>query len=107
MTIKPVLLLLLLATVALFSCNRHPASHEGEVLVELKAVQNAAGWGYEIYVDKKLYIKQDHIPAVAGGKAFATKEDALKTGNVVKDKLEHGQVPAMTVEELKALKVIP
>jgi len=106
MIIKPIVLVLLLATVAFFSCKRQP-SHEGEVYVELKATQNAAGWGYEIYVDKKLYIKQDYIPAVGGGRAFATKEDALKIGTVVKNKLEHGQVPAMTVAELKQLKVIP
>ncbi len=107
MTIKPVIVLvLLLATIAFFSCKRQP-SHEGEVFVELKAVQNTTGWGYEIYVDKKIYIKQDYIPAIGGAHSFATKEDALKTGKVVMDKLEHGQIPAMTVEELKALKVIP
>jgi hypothetical protein len=69
-------------------------------------MQTAAGWGYEIFVDKKLYIKQAYIPGIDGMHAFKSKEDAMKTGRVVLDKLEHGKVPAITLNELKELKVV-
>jgi Domain of unknown function (DUF4907) len=92
-----------LATIALVACKRNP--HEGEVFCELKPLQTATGWGYEIYVDKKLYIKQEFIPAVNGVHAFKTKEDAVATGKLVLNKLTHGKKPFVTVEELRDLKI--
>jgi len=95
--------LVLLATIVLVACKRKP--HEGEVFCELKPLQTATGWGYEIYVDKKLYIKQEFIPAINGVHAFKTKEDAMATGKLVLNKLTHGKKPFVTVEELRNLKI--
>jgi hypothetical protein len=92
-----------LAAIALVSCKRN--AHEGEVFCELKPLQTANGWGYEIYVDKKLYIKQEYIPAINGTHAFKTKEDAMATGKLVLNKLTHGKKPFVTIEELKDLKI--
>lgn len=92
-----------LASITLVSCNRN--AHQGEVYCELKTVQTANGWGYEIYVDKKLYIKQEYIPAINGIHAFKTKEDAMATGKLVLNKLTHGKKPLVTIEELRDLKI--
>ena len=89
---------------ALFTSCKHK-SHEGEVFCEVKPVQTATGWGYEIYVDKKLYIKQDYIPAINGIHAFKSREDAMKTGKLVLNKLTHGKKPIISVDELNALKI--
>jgi len=88
---------------SLLSCKGK--SHEGEVYCELRPLQTATGWGYEIYVDKKLYIKQEFIPAIDGVHAFKSKEDAMNTGKLVLNKLTHGKKPSVTIEELRDLKI--
>jgi len=59
------------------------------------------GWGYEIYVDNKLYIKQNYIPAVSGMHQFMNREQALATANLVLTKMKEGKKPYLTAEELK------
>jgi hypothetical protein len=76
------------------------------VFVQVRAIQNANGWGYEILTDGKVYIKQDLIPAIPGRRSFETKEQALAVGNKVLDKLEHNQMPTITLTELKEMNII-
>jgi Domain of unknown function (DUF4907) len=77
-------------------------------LLEVKTTHNdTLGYGYEIYKEGKLYIRQPMIPAVSGKHGFRTEADAKKTGEYVKNKIENGIMPPiMTIEELKKLKVI-
>ncbi|HEX4373019.1 MAG TPA: DUF4907 domain-containing protein [Puia sp.] len=75
------------------------------VFVQVRATQNANGWGYEILTDGKVYIKQDFIPAVPGRHSFETKEQALQVGNKVLDKIEHKQLPVITPVELKEMNI--
>ncbi|MEP6795191.1 MAG: DUF4907 domain-containing protein [Saprospiraceae bacterium] len=59
-------------------------------------------FGYNIFIDGKIYIEQQTIPAVAGNHGFATKEDAEKIALLAIEKLKRGEVPpSITVEELK------
>jgi flagellar basal body-associated protein FliL len=76
------------------------------VFVQVRATQNANGWGYEILTDGKVYIKQDFIPAIPGKHSFETKEQALQVGNKVLDKIEHKQLPVITPAELKEMNII-
>jgi hypothetical protein len=76
------------------------------VFVQVRAFQTAAGWGYEVLTDGKVYIKQDFIPAIAGKHGFATKEKALLVGNAVVSKIEHRQLPVISFGELKAMHII-
>ncbi len=73
--------------------------------VESVAIHTASGWGYKILVDHKTFIKQDYIPAVAGRKAFLSKEDAMKTAGLVVQKLVKGKLPSITKDDLTALKI--
>lgn len=94
----------------LASCGQQqkPASHEGYAYVQLMPIETNPGcWGYEIYIDNKLYIRQDCIPAVSGRQTFKTKQAALKAGKLVFDKISAGKKPALTIEELRGLNVIP
>jgi len=68
--------------------------------------QTATGWGYSVSVGAHTYIYQDIIPAVPGRSAFRTREDALRVGRLVAEKLRNCQVPTVSQEELAALKVI-
>jgi hypothetical protein len=76
------------------------------VFVQVRAIQNTSGWGYEILTDGKVYIKQDFIPVIQGRHGFQTKEQALQVANKVLDKIEHKQLPVVTFSELKEMNIV-
>ncbi len=50
-------------------------------------------YGYEIYADKKLFIRQVTIPGMPGNKGFQRKADAEKIAKLVIAKLSKGIMP--------------
>lgn len=60
------------------------------------------GWGFDIKVGPKTRIHQDLIPVILGRKTFATKEDALKVGENLAEKMrtQHTAFPDITRSEL-------
>jgi Domain of unknown function (DUF4907) len=79
--------------------------HRDYILVQLQAIQTSSGWGYEILTDGKVYIKQVYIPAIQGKRSFRSKEEALLVGNKVLDKIEHKQMPVISLDELKEMHI--
>lgn len=77
------------------------------ILVELKPIQTPKGWGYDITTDGKIFIHQNIIPAIGGDRGFRTKEDALAVGKKVYDRLMKGEVPMVTVQEVKDMGIEP
>lgn len=65
------------------------------------------GWGYEIKVDHKTFIRQESIPAISGEYPFATRGDAEKTGELVVRKLIEGKLPSVSRAEVMELGVLP
>ncbi len=64
-------------------------------------------FGYNIFIDGKIYIEQQTIPAVAGNHGFATTQDAEKIALLAIEKLKRGEVPpSITVEELKEKQIM-
>jgi len=64
-------------------------------------------FGYDIYVDGKMYIHQPHIPAIPGNKGFENKEDAIKVAELIINKIENNLIPPTTSKaELDSLGVI-
>ncbi len=64
----------------------------------------STGWGYDLFVDGKRTIHQPIIPAVPGNSAFATEEDARKTGQLAADKMKiTGSLPTVLVHDLDSL----
>jgi hypothetical protein len=77
------------------------------IFVQVKPFQTVSGWGYEISVNGKTYIRQSFIPAIEGEKSFKTKEDAISVGNKVVEKIKMGeQLPSVTISELKEMGII-
>ncbi len=72
----------------------------GKVYFEMKTIQTSAGWGYEIYANDSLYIRQENIPAIEGKKSFETKEEASTIGNLALEKLKKGNIPQITTRDL-------
>lgn len=75
--------------------------------IEVKSFPNTddlKGFGYDIYMDGKIYVHQPHIPAIAGNKGFSTEADARKTGDFVAHKIRNNIMPpSVSVEELDSL----
>lgn len=82
-------------------------NHKKEQVIEAKTVYVGNGWGYEILVDKKLFITQRVIPAIPGKKAFTTESQALSVANLVMSKMKIKKgLPIVTPKELDSLGII-
>ena len=68
--------------------------------VELRSLKMSDGWGYEVLVDKKVFIHQDCIPAVSSYKRFSSEAEALLIGNKVVEKIKHGQKPSISEQDI-------
>ena len=58
-------------------------------------------WGYEIYSGDSLIIRQLQVPAAAGQFGFTSEKGAKIIGEMVVGKLKTGQIPSISLEELK------
>jgi len=101
-------LIALVAGVLVYTGYRQSAKWKKEhVLVVLKPIQTAKGWGYDIFTDGRIFIHQDIIPAIGGDVGFRTKEDAMAVGQKVYDRLVKGDVPMVTAKEVREMGIIP
>ncbi len=88
------------------SCNnnsndkKQAPSGDDRLPVKVIAVPSGKGWGYQVYVDDKLYIDQTNIPAVPGLQTFKSEEEALKIGNLVVSKMKDKK-RTVTIQDLK------
>jgi hypothetical protein len=84
--------------------NNKTGKKSGEVAAALSVepfrLDSLKGWGYEIVTNNKVFIHQKYIPALEGNRIFTSREDALKVGNMVRDKLLKKQSPALTKQEI-------
>lgn len=92
----------------LYSCNggkEKSSNSEGLRNFKVSAIPlNSAGWGYRIFEDTIPVIEQKFIPGVPGNAGFKTEQEAIKTGNLVKSKLEMGiWPPSISEQELDSL----
>lgn len=100
-------LLILLPT---YSCSHRQAdapksrgNSSAKIEVSVFKLDDGSGWGYEIIKEGAVFIRQEYIPVFEGKQVFQTKEDALKVGTRVRDKLKQGESPALTRQELTGL----
>ncbi|MBE8725556.1 DUF4907 domain-containing protein [Flavobacterium sp. KB82] len=78
--------------------------HRKEVL-KTASFKTESGWGYTIAYKNKIIIKQSIIPVISDTKSFATEEDALKTADLVKQKIKKNTSPTVTKKDLILLKI--
>ncbi len=68
--------------------------------------KNSFGWGYEVWKDGAIIIKQEHIPAVQGIRSFSSQEQAQKAAEIIKAKLDQGIFPpTKSMAELQSIGV--
>ena len=66
--------------------------------------ENSDGYGYNIFMDGKLYVHQPNIPALQGNRGFASEEQARRVSSLVIEKInKHILPPTISVSELDSL----
>ena len=95
-----------LAVVVIFSflvchyfCN-NGYSREG---LTSKVIRVEGGWGYDIFLEKKMIIHQPFIPALSGAKPFASRRAAKRVARVVIDQLVETGSPTLTIETVNKI----
>lgn len=81
------------------------ASCAKEAPFKAESFKTTSGWGYTIAFKNKIIIKQSIIPVINDTKSFTTENDALKTANLVVDKLNQNISPTVTKNDLILLKI--
>ena len=65
------------------------------------------GYGYDIYVNGKMYVHQPTIPAVAGNRAFSSEQKAAQAAQLVIYKIQNNILPpTVEVRELDSLHLL-
>jgi hypothetical protein len=94
------LLLPVLAIAVLSFIAYHVYFNPSTETLSVKTLRVSGGWGYQIYVHKKLFIDQPYIPVIEGRKPFPGRMSALRAAKTVKSKLQKGERPILTLEDL-------
>lgn len=58
-------------------------------------------WYYEIYANGNLQIRQEYVPGISEKVRFASKLDAKRIGTIVLNRLNRGQYPVITEQDLE------
>ncbi len=58
------------------------------------------GYGYEIKVNDKVFIRQEYIPGIKGYNHFNTEAQAQKVADLIVDKLKNNESPTIGADEL-------
>lgn len=83
----------------LVSCNDLGSKYSGKVY-KLKG-----GYGYKIFINERLVIKQDCIPALKDKRPFSDSLPASNIMNLVLEKMKMSQNPTITEEDLANYKI--
>lgn len=95
---KMIFFKLIFVVLLLVSCNKKEE-------LNVNAFQVNKGWGYIITVNEKTIIKQTVIPAISEQESFKSKEDALKVGNLVLEKIKQNSSPTVSKKDLILLEI--
>lgn len=97
-----VLFTALLISAGIWMSASHKKPHHGLVFSS-SVFQTNNGWGYSIYANDSIFIKQETIPGLDGNKGFSNKEQAQKAAQLIINKMERGDQPLVTTFELRQL----
>lgn len=96
MTKKYIIITIITVCVVLFSY--HIVNRKNYLVVETYRVDN--GWGYKLTKDSKRIIDQPYMPCIEGNHPFPQESKALRTGELVMEKIKKHEYPAVTKNEL-------
>lgn len=79
--------------------------HEPNDCYRVEVIQSNNGYGYRLYERGRTVIFQPFIPALPGKVAFHTKEDALRIGNLVMERILAGDNFSISKADLNYLRI--
>jgi len=81
-----------------------PEMHDSSISFKIIPGENGTGFGYDIFMQGKLYVHQPVIPAVEGNKSFSSEEKASRAAQLVVFKIQRNILPpTVEVRELDSL----
>ena len=107
-SINVFIVIIILSGLVLPASAQNDTTAKAPQKVGFKTFRNAGSdWGYDIYVDGKLYVHQPHIPATSGNTGFKNERDAKNTAELVVKKIKKNILPpSISIEELEKLGVV-
>ncbi|MEO8404327.1 MAG: DUF4907 domain-containing protein [Chitinophagaceae bacterium] len=87
-------------SILLIGWKKNDAQH-----IESSVYRVPGGWGYDILVNKKLFIRQESVPVIQTLHPFDTKEEADQAADIVIKKLQGGHLPTLSKSDLE--KILP
>ena len=98
-------------SLAMHSCNNPPsnklvAANKNREHIIAQTFKTDDGWGYTVFVNGKVFIKQSFIPVIEGNKSFPKEEDAIKLATLVVSKLKDHEKPTIRMDELQQLGIV-
>lgn len=91
-------------TVLLFALSYIACSQKTDI-VSSEIYRSEKGYAYRIFIRGKLALQQETIPGVPGAKPFCDRRDAAKTCQLVKQKIQRRQNPAVSQKEIDSLTI--
>ncbi|RUT78659.1 DUF4907 domain-containing protein [Ancylomarina longa] len=98
--------LIIAITAFYFYTTKNESKSVAEKTWTLKTIKIDEGWGYAIYQNDMLTIKQNRIPAIPANTPFVSKESAQKVGEIVLQKIKGHKIPSISKQELQNLGII-
>lgn len=95
-----ILIIVSISSFLFFSCNENITTKKLEKPYTLKVLHKNNGYGYAIYGNGRLQIKQEFIPGIAGNQFFKTQDQAQKIGELVISKITNGEDPTVFRDDL-------
>lgn len=88
------------------ACNTAEIKHranQSDLHITAEAIPLNGGWGYKIEVNNHPFIYQNQIPCMAGSRPFPSEKCAMALAHVVMKKIKKGQLPSVTLAEVKEI----
>lgn len=101
---KKLFLLIVLSFIVII-CSIYYYGYQQLHSIRLNVIETENGWAYNILNNNQVFIHQPNIPAIQNTKAFKSKADAKKVGNLVLQKIKTNSFPVVSKEELDSLKI--
>jgi hypothetical protein len=98
--------LLFLFVIPVFSFSCSVRNDKVNTEYSFKTFQTSNGWGYSIMKEDEQVIRQEQIPVIQGNIPFKNEDDAEKVARLVADKLNAGEMPTVTMKDLKDLEIV-
>lgn len=95
----------ILAIITIFSIVKSKDSSKNRKEILLEVVSVKGGYGYQIKEGNRILIDQPFIPAISEEKAFKSREDAQKVGELVLKRVKNHTDFSVSVKELRELNI--